>query len=222
MGRLTIGQLAKVTGIAPKTIRYYEEVGVVPPPERSRSRYRLYSETDVRRFELIRRASALDMTLPEVRQLVGWASSGTCDAFSHRFRDMVRRKREEVDLRISDLLGLKQDLQRLDAHLAAAEAEEAAPGRTVLECSPENCACLGPTAETWSAKTGVDVMAGSTGAQDIDETSRKQDCGCGCGGGACGSTWRELVWVEPNQVSMVREQAAGRGCQCGCCSSAAG
>jgi len=52
---LTIGQVAKATGINAKTIRYYEEAGVAPPPQRSQSGYRMYSETDVRRFDLIRR-----------------------------------------------------------------------------------------------------------------------------------------------------------------------
>ena len=44
---LTIGQVAKATGINAKTIRYYEEAGVAPPPQRSQSGYRMYSETDV-------------------------------------------------------------------------------------------------------------------------------------------------------------------------------
>ncbi len=89
--RLTIGQLAKLTAVPPKTIRYYEEVGILPPPERSESRYRLYSETDVRRLELIRCARALDMTLPEVGEPVEWASSGTCNDFQGRFLEVVRR-----------------------------------------------------------------------------------------------------------------------------------
>ena len=68
--RLSIGQLARLTEVTPKTIRYYEEAGILPPPERSESRYRVYSETDVRRLELVRRARALDMTLPEIWELV--------------------------------------------------------------------------------------------------------------------------------------------------------
>ena len=70
-GRLTIGQLAKLTGVPPKTIRYYEEAGILPPPERSESRYRLYSETDVRRLQLVRRARALDISLPDVLKSEG-------------------------------------------------------------------------------------------------------------------------------------------------------
>ena len=232
--RMTIGQLAKNTGIAPKTIRYYEEVGVVPPPERSRSGYRLYSKTDVRRFELIKRARALDMALNEVRQLVEWAGSGACDDFQYRFKEVIHRKSEQVDRRISDLFGLKRDLQRLEAHLAGAQGE-AGPGHTVLECSPETCACLGPTAENLNASTEVNLMAELTGVENIAETNLKQDCGCGCGGAACGTTsndcgcgcggnacgssWQELVWLEPNQAASLPEQSVGQRCECGCCSS---
>ena len=144
--RLTIGQLAKLTAVPPKTIRYYEEVGILPPAERSESRYRLYSGVDVRRLELIRRARALDLTLPEVGKLVEWAGSGTCNDFQSRFLEMVRRKLEEVDQRIADLEHLKQDLRRLEAHFIESEKEVQAD-HTVLECSPETCTCLGGVRE---------------------------------------------------------------------------
>ena len=140
--QITIGQLAEVTGIPAKTIRYYEEVGVLPAPARNEVQYRIYSETDVRRLDLVRRARMLDMTLPEVRELVGWAGSGTCDDFQGRFLEVVHHKLEEVDQRIDDLEHLKQDLQRLEAHFIATEREVNAD-HTVLECSPETCMCLG-------------------------------------------------------------------------------
>ncbi len=139
--RLTIGQLAKLTAVPPKTIRYYEEVGIFRPPERSEAPYRLYSETDVRRLDLIRRARALDMTLPEVGELVEWASSGTCNDLQGRFLE-VRRKLKQVAQRIADLEHLKQDIDRLEAHFVGAEKEVQA-GHTVMEGSPEPCTCLG-------------------------------------------------------------------------------
>ena len=142
--KLTIGQLAELTGVPRKTIRYYEEVGVLPPPARSDARYRLYSDIDVRRVELVRRARALDMGLAEVRELVEWASTGSCNDFQDRFQEVIHRKLEEVDHRIADLDHLKQDLQRLGAHFAMSQ-KEANAGHTVLECSPETCTCLGAT-----------------------------------------------------------------------------
>ena len=107
---LTIGRLAELTGVPPKTIRYYEETGVLPPPMRSGSGYRLYSKIDVRRLELVRRARVLDMALPEICGLIRVAGTGTCDEFQDRFLRMVQGKQEEVDRKIADLRHLKQDL----------------------------------------------------------------------------------------------------------------
>ena len=140
--KLTIGQLSELAGVPRKTIRYYEEVGVLPRPSRSDGRYRLYSDIDVRRVELVRRARALDMGLTEVRELVEWASTGSCDDFQERFQEVLRRKLREVDQRIADLEHLKDDLQSLGAHLAASQ-KEASAGHTMLQCSPETCNCLG-------------------------------------------------------------------------------
>ena len=140
--KLTIGQLSELAGVPRKTIRYYEGVGVLPRPGRSDARYRLYSDIDVRRVELVRRARALDMGLDEVRELVEWASTGSCNDFQERFQGVLHRKLEDVDQRIADLEHLKQDLQRLGAHFEMSQ-KEADAGHTMLECSPETCTCLG-------------------------------------------------------------------------------
>ena len=142
--QFSIGQLAKVVGVTPKTIRYYESVGVLPPPSRNDARYRMYSEIDVRRLELVRRARALDMGLPEVRELVHWASTKECDDSQERLPEVLHRKLKEVDQRIAALEHLKQDLQRLEAHLTVSQ-KEAIADHTMLECSPETCTCLGDT-----------------------------------------------------------------------------
>ena len=115
---------------------------MLPPLDRNSSRYRVYSEIYVRRLELVRRARALDMALPEVRELVHWASSGTCDNL--RSQKLLHRKLEEVDQRIAALELLKQDLQRLQAHLTVSQ-KEAISDPTVLQCSTETCTCLGDT-----------------------------------------------------------------------------
>ena len=159
--RLTIGKLAKLSGIPPKTIRYYEGAGILPEPKRSESGYRLYSEIDLHRAQLVRRARLLAMSLPEVRELLEWAGSETCENFQVRFLEAVRRKLKEADSRIADLEHLRQDLQRLEAHLMES-ANEVNAGHTVLECSPETCTCLGgrPEAsqthevELWLSRSG--------------------------------------------------------------------
>src|SRR6266498_2017614 len=57
---LTIGQVAKATGVATKTIRYYEEIGVLPRPRRTPAGYRQYDPPSVERLRFIRRARGAD------------------------------------------------------------------------------------------------------------------------------------------------------------------
>ena len=63
---LTVGQLARATGVSAKTIRYYEQV-VLPMPRRSGTGYRHYSRHDVHRLLFIRRARALGLSLANLK-----------------------------------------------------------------------------------------------------------------------------------------------------------
>jgi len=60
---LTIGELAGELQLNPKTIRYYEEVGLLPKPRRSESGYRLYSRYEIERLRLVKRAKLLGLSL---------------------------------------------------------------------------------------------------------------------------------------------------------------
>jgi DNA-binding transcriptional MerR regulator len=70
---LTVGQLARATGVPAKTIRYYEQVGVLPVPRRSDAGYRHYSRHDVHRLLFIRRARALGLSLANLKALTSVA-----------------------------------------------------------------------------------------------------------------------------------------------------
>lgn len=66
-----IGEVATRTGLSLRTIRYYEEVGLVAPTARTEGGFRLYTETDVARLMLIKRMKPLDFALEEIRDLLG-------------------------------------------------------------------------------------------------------------------------------------------------------
>jgi len=70
--RYRIGEVAELVGTTPRTIRYYEEVGLLaPPPEHEKGRHRTYDEADVRRLqELIRLRDLLGVSLEELGRLV--------------------------------------------------------------------------------------------------------------------------------------------------------
>lgn len=67
---LQIGDVADRTGLSLRTIRHYEEVGLLPEPQRSPGGFRLYSQMAVERLLLIKRMKPLDFTLEEMRDLI--------------------------------------------------------------------------------------------------------------------------------------------------------
>ena len=67
---LRIGELAKLVGTSTSALRYYEEAGLLEPPERTDSGYRTYPSAAVGRLQFLNRAKALGLTLSEIRQLV--------------------------------------------------------------------------------------------------------------------------------------------------------
>jgi DNA-binding transcriptional MerR regulator len=68
---LLIGEVSEATGLTQRTIRYYEELGLLPPPSRTQGDYRLYSESDVSRLrEIVRLKRLLGFTLSEIKEIV--------------------------------------------------------------------------------------------------------------------------------------------------------
>src|SRR5210317_438529 len=70
MNGLTIGRLAKQVGIGIETVRFYERQGLIDPPPRTDSNYRIYPEDEVARLKFIKRAKALGFTLNEIKELL--------------------------------------------------------------------------------------------------------------------------------------------------------
>ena len=65
-----IGEVAEAVGLSVRTIRYYEEVEIVPPSGRSIGGFRLYTEQDIDRLRLIKKMKPLDLTIDEMRDLL--------------------------------------------------------------------------------------------------------------------------------------------------------
>jgi len=114
---LTIGAVSRRTGLSSKTIRFYEDEGLVPPPRRSESGYRLYSEADVVRLQLIGRARLLGLDLATVRNLVNKALSADCATFGDELRGIIARQRVEVESRLRELTALRDELADLEGHV---------------------------------------------------------------------------------------------------------
>ncbi|MGH2943904.1 MAG: MerR family transcriptional regulator, partial [Solirubrobacteraceae bacterium] len=95
---LRIGEVARRAGTTPRTIRYYEELGLLPAaPERDAGRHRLYAEGDVERVrELLRLKDLLGLTLDELRDVIeAEEARGALRAEWHR-GDASRTRRAEI------------------------------------------------------------------------------------------------------------------------------
>jgi len=108
---LKIGELASETDTKVETIRYYERIGVLPPPERTASNYRMYGEAHVVRLSFVRKARSLGFTLDQVRELLSLSDDRTrsCSAVD----EIASAHLEMIEMKIGDLTALQAELRRL-------------------------------------------------------------------------------------------------------------
>lgn len=108
---LTRGALAQRTGCNIETIRYYETIGLLPPPPRSAGGHRLYGQDLLKRLNFIRRSRELGFTLGEIRGLLRMVDSRrhTCKQVEAMALDHVR----DIRNKISDLKKLKTVLETM-------------------------------------------------------------------------------------------------------------
>jgi DNA-binding transcriptional MerR regulator len=118
---LQIGQVAQKLDLNPKTIRYYEEIGLLPEPKRTPSGYRQYAASDVERIDFIRRARTLEMSLDEVGEILSLRDQGEapCPYVLHLVGDKI----EQVERKIEDLRELRRELRDLHAEATALPLE---------------------------------------------------------------------------------------------------
>ncbi|MFQ5796489.1 MAG: MerR family transcriptional regulator [Candidatus Bipolaricaulia bacterium] len=112
---LYIGELAKRVDLNPKTIRYYEEVGLLPRAKRTASGYRVYRPEDAERLKFIRKAQRLGLSLGEIREIIEIRERGQLPC--GHVRRLLVRKLEELDRHIEEMVSFRRDLERYVAEL---------------------------------------------------------------------------------------------------------
>ncbi len=112
--QLSIGEAAKRTGVKVVTIRYYEKIGLLPGPPRSRGNYRVYDREQVRRLRFIRRCRDLGFPLQQVRDLLQVSADKTTACAEV---DLITKQHlTDVEQRIADLARLATELRRMIRH----------------------------------------------------------------------------------------------------------
>lgn len=103
-----IGELAKATDTKVETIRYYEQIGLLPPAERTTGNYRAYAVGHLKRLSFIRRSRDLGFSIEQVRALLSLADQEQrpCNSVD----ELAREHLAEVDAKIADLRRLRTEL----------------------------------------------------------------------------------------------------------------
>ena len=115
---MRIGELAELVGVNPKTVRYYESIGLLPDPQRRPSGYREYTNDDVDRLGFIRTAQRLGLSLAEISEILAFRERAErpCDyvlgVLDRQVADLDRRMAEMAQLR-QELITLKGEADRL-------------------------------------------------------------------------------------------------------------
>ena len=124
---MLIGELAVRSGVAAKTLRYYEDIGVIDAPERSPAGYRLYGDEALQRLEFIRSAQALGLSLGEIRGIVALRDDGETPC--GHVLDLLRARSREVARTIRRLRAIDAELKALVARAELLDPAECDPTR---------------------------------------------------------------------------------------------
>ena len=149
---LSISALAEQTGCSVPTIRYYEQIGLLPPATRTSGGHRQYRESDLQRLQFIKRCRDFGFSIDQVRELLASFEDGDGDCVE--VRDRVQAQLEAVRAKLAQL-------RELESRLASfvADCDSACVGGASRDC------CI---IEDLSARPAIGVSCGSTPVEAIE------------------------------------------------------
>ncbi len=110
---MNIGEAAGHSGVPAKTIRYYEEIGLIPPALRAANNYRHYDETRIRTLQFLKRARSLGFTIEECRDLVSLYQDRSRS--SADVKRVAQHRVDHINQKIAELEGMRDTLENLIA-----------------------------------------------------------------------------------------------------------
>jgi DNA-binding transcriptional MerR regulator len=122
---MKISELAYQAGTTPKTLRFYEQIGVLATPVRTSSGYRDYEESAITRIQFIKASQSIGLSLAEVRNLLRIRDEGVspCTAAIELLDQHLR----EIKQKIRELTGLKKNITELRLKASSLDASDCPP-----------------------------------------------------------------------------------------------
>jgi len=137
--KFNIGTLAELAGLNIQTIRFYENIGLLPEPSRSKSQYRLYDEEYLENINFIKNSQELGFTLEEIKDLVQ-VKFRDCST-GKDVKNLVQEKIEKINCQLETLKSQKKFLEKLDANCNGKMPVGECPILDTLKKETKNC-CL--------------------------------------------------------------------------------
>ena len=129
-----IKDVAARSGFSAATLRYYEEIGLLPQPERTPGGYRVYDDRTLDRLAFIARAKQLGCSLEEIADLTSAWEGGRCGPVQDRLRTVVAAKLADAQQQVVELITFEAELQQAAAALERHRPDGACDDR---------CGCVG-------------------------------------------------------------------------------
>jgi DNA-binding transcriptional MerR regulator len=118
-GALSIREVCGRTGLSARTVRYYEELGLLPGVRRRSGGRRVYGPDELERLRFITRLKALGLALEEIRELNAvHAIAGSTSAMLARLDELLARRLADLDARIHELDSLRDQIRKYRDHVA--------------------------------------------------------------------------------------------------------
>jgi DNA-binding transcriptional MerR regulator len=121
---MTIGELARRTGVSAKAIRYYESIGLLPCPLRAANGYRRYGLVDVNRLLLLHRIRLLGVSLAEAKPLLVDASDARCADVRQDLLALVDERLAAIDREMAELRAFRGEVEDYQRALVACRPDE--------------------------------------------------------------------------------------------------
>ena len=107
-----IGEVSRESHVPKKTVRYYEEIGLLSPPVRTGANYRLYGREAIEKLKFIKKAQGLGLTLSEIRRIIQGSEEGLVPC-CRLVRDLFTKKIRALESNIKEMQGMRRELKTL-------------------------------------------------------------------------------------------------------------
>jgi MerR family copper efflux transcriptional regulator len=130
---LQVSELARLSGLAPSTVRFYERIGLLSPARRAPNGYREFDPSALEELAFINRAKGIGMSLEEISELVASWPTGECRLLQARLRGFLSERIDRVRQQRLGLADFERQLERVLSRLSVRD-----PGR---EPCGKGCGC---------------------------------------------------------------------------------